>query len=564
MTGGGPMEAARRPALRRLMASVRGRLLILICVATLPVIGITVAQAWHDYEQDLAAGPLAARSLQERVAAQHRVELDLLEEMLLSLSGLLEVSPEACGATLRAVQALSARRLAGLWMLDREGRLRCSTLPAEQTRGAADGPPPPAGSARLALGGFLEAAGSSDVLLAAALPIGAADGGARAEIGATIRLAPPVPPDPAAPSDIPHQAWLIDRAGVSVALTAATPADLPRGELPSRDTSPFVGAARSGEARAWSLATVRPGLRVMVGVPMDGVRSAARAALASRLIAIAGFVTACLGVILLGAEISVARPLRRLAVRVRAWSPGEPYAAVAVSQDPWEVKDLDAALLTASRAIAEREAALRAALAQRDLAIEEMNHRVHNNLQIVASLLGMQSENSRQPAVKAELALTRHRVRALATLYRHLSRGAKPGLISLRPFIAELCEQLGEHAGVPRSGQVRMTVDVEDIELEADEADSLTLLVTEAVTNAVQHAFPDGMSGTILVSLRRDGANAHLVVSDDGIGLPEEAERGDALGLNLIGGFASHLGGAAEITSEAGTRVSVTFPLRRA
>nr|WP_280846177.1 sensor histidine kinase [Neoroseomonas nitratireducens] len=192
-----------------------------------------------------------------------------------------------------------------------------------------------------------------------------------------------------------------------------------------------------------------------------------------------------------------------------------------------------------------------------------MNHRVHNNLQIVASLLSMQAENSPQAEVKAELALTRSRVRALATLYRHLSRASRQGRIRLRPFIAELCQQLGEHAGVARNGQVRMAVEVEDMELDADHADSLTLLVTEAVSNAVQHAFPKGRPGTITVTLRSDGENAVLIVADDGIGMPQGADRADALGLNLIRGFASHLGGAAAISGDDGTRVSVTFPLRR-
>jgi two-component sensor histidine kinase len=107
-----------------------------------------------------------------------------------------------------------------------------------------------------------------------------------------------------------------------------------------------------------------------------------------------------------------------------------------------------------------------------------------------------------------------------------------------------------------------MAVEVEDLELDADHADSLTLLITEAVTNAVQHAFPDGKSGTITVSLRQDGESATLLVSDDGVGMPPGADRADALGLNLIRGFASHLGGSAVISGDDGTRISVTFPLR--
>ncbi len=565
MTQGGPMEAARLPALRRLLTGVRGRLLILVGAAMVPVIGIAGAQAWHDYEQDLAAARQVAQALQKQAVAYHRAEFDLVEEMLLSLTtDVAELPPEACDAALRAAQALFPRRLADVWILDREGQVRCGARPAAQRGRPGAGLPPPQSEGRLTLDRFVTDAAPGDAVVPAVMPILADDGRPRAAIGAAIRLVHAVPIDTAPPRASHHHAWLIDRNGTTLALTAASEADLPRTGPPVDGLGLFEGAARSGAAQAWSIGTVRPGLRLMVGVPMDGARSDARAALQWRLVEIVGFVLACLGAVMLGVELSVARPLRRLAAQVRGWSPLEPYAAIHESHHPSEMKDLDTALLAASDAIDQREAALRSALAQRDLAIEEMNHRVHNNLQIIASLLSMQAENSRLTEVKVELALTRNRVRALATLYRHLSHASQQGRIRVRPFIEELCQQLGDHSGGPQRGDVVMAVEVEDLELDADQADSLTLLVTEAVTNAVQHAFPDGKPGTITVSLRQDGESATLLVRDDGIGIPQGADHADALGLNLIRGFASHLGGSAVISGDDGTRISVTFPLRRA
>jgi two-component sensor histidine kinase len=365
------------------------------------------------------------------------------------------------------------------------------------------------------------------------------------------------------PDALAPRAWLIDRTGAALPLGAATEAELPREGI-GPDGVAFEGLTRSGEAFAWSVGPIRPGLRVMAGVPMGGVRAAARAALAQRLVEIALFVLGCLVVVLLGVELGVARPLRRLAARVRGWSPREPYLASRGHHLPSELRDLDAALLAASGAIAEREAALRTALKERDAAMDQMNHRIQNNLQIVASLLGMQAANSRQPDAKAELSLTRHRVRALATLYRHLSQAAEPGRVRLRPFLEELCRQLAEPAGALRRGKATMTVEIEEIELASDLADSLTLLVTEAVGNALQHAFPNDRPGQIRVSLRQEGGKATLVVADDGVGLPEAAVHGDALGLNLIRSFAEHLGGKAAITGTGGTRISVSFPLQPA
>lgn len=565
MTHGGPIEAARPPGLRRLLTGVRARLLILVGAAMVPVIGIACAQAWHDHGQDLAAARRVVQALQEQAVAYYRAEFDLIEEMLVSLTAdVADLPPEACAAALRAAQALFPQRIADVWMLDPDGRLRCSALPAARRGPLGANLLPLHVEGRLTLASFAADTAPGDAVVPAVMPILADDGTPRAAIGAAIRLVHVVPIDTSPPRADDHHAWLIDRNGATLALTAAAEAELPRAVPPVGRVEQFEGAARSGATHAWSIGTVRPGLRLMIGVPMDGARSAARAALQWRLVEIAAFVLACLTAVMLGVELSVARPLRRLAGALRGWSPREPYAAISGSHDPSEMKDLDTALLAASGAIAQREDALRVALKQRDLSIEEMHHRVHNNLQIVASLLSMQADNSRQAEVKAELALTRHRVRALATLYRHLSRASQAGRIRLQPFVEELCHQLSEHAGVSRCGKVTMVVEVEDIELDADHADSLTLLVTEAVSNAIQHAFPDGASGTIRVSLRRHGENAELTVADDGIGLPTDVDRADALGLNLIRAFASHLGGTAVITGDGGTRIGVTFPLRRA
>ena len=112
-----------------------------------------------------------------------------------------------------------------------------------------------------------------------------------------------------------------------------------------------------------------------------------------------------------------------------------------------------------------------------------------------------------------------------------------------------------------RDGRVAIRIDADDIELGADESISLALLLTEAVSNSMRHAFPDGRRGTITISLRVEGEEALLRVSDDGVGIDEGAEAGDGLGMQLIRGFASHLGGEAAFSRADGTSVSVRFPL---
>lgn len=198
----------------------------------------------------------------------------------------------------------------------------------------------------------------------------------------------------------------------------------------------------------------------------------------------------------------------------------------------------------------------------------EIHHRVKNNLQVVASLLNLQADRLRSQAARTEFAVARDRVQALATLHRHLYLHQTFERISLRPFLEELSRQLGDALGAGPDSGVDIEIDAEDVEMGSDQAISLALLLTEAVSNAMRHGFPEGREGRIAISLHIDDADmAHLVVEDNGVGLAERPvdndSDGDGLGMRLIEGFAHHLGGVAEITSEGGTRISVQFPLFR-
>nr|WP_246521752.1 sensor histidine kinase [Neoroseomonas terrae] len=194
----------------------------------------------------------------------------------------------------------------------------------------------------------------------------------------------------------------------------------------------------------------------------------------------------------------------------------------------------------------------------------EIHHRVKNNLQVVASLLNLQADRLRNPSAQAEFAVARDRVQALATLHRHLYLHQSFERISMRPFLDELSRQLGDALGAGPDSGVRIDIDTEDLEMGSDQAISLALLLTEAVSNAMRHGFPEGRAGRILISLHVEGDTAHLVVEDDGVGLDDAADgNSDGLGMRLIEGFAGHLGGEAEITGEQGTRIAVRFPLHR-
>ncbi|WP_207553721.1 sensor histidine kinase, partial [Teichococcus deserti] len=374
--------------------------------------------------------------------------------------------------------------------------------------------------------------------------------------------------------------WLVDRDATALPLTTAAVAELPDpGVLQRLRDEPgptsLETPARGGAEFAYASTRLDSGLRLLVGLPTGEIRRAANTVLARRAAELAAFLLACLVVIVLGADIAIARPLRSLAWRVRAWRPGAPFGGRALRGEPDEVRALEQAFTDAASAISARQEELRAALRQRDLLMAEIHHRVKNNLQIVASLLNLQAGRLRDPKARAEFATARDRVQALATLHRHLYTNQTFEVIALRPFLEELAQQLFAALGERPGQRITLSIEADELEIVTDQAVSLALLITETVTNAIKHGFADARSGTLTISVRgdarREGEEEDQVVlrvHDDGIGLrlnDDEPGQGanQGIGLTLIRGFAQHLGGEIEIQGDGGTEMLLRFPLRQ-
>ena len=269
-----------------------------------------------------------------------------------------------------------------------------------------------------------------------------------------------------------------------------------------------------------------------------------------------------------GAGQMVVAPLARLGRALARWRAGGEFDPGAVATMPREMRELAAALGEATAAIAEREQQLRVAGDQQELLIQEIHHRVKNNLQIVASLLNLQANRIRQPSARAEFQSARDRVRALATLHRHLYAQSELHAINMKSFLEELCGQLFQAMGEQRGRRITLDIAAPALRLSSDQAVPLALIVTEAVSNALKYAFPDGRSGHVSVRLTAGTDTAELVIQDDGVGIPAgfaETETGprDGLGLQLIRGFARQLGATFEVSEDKGTQYVVRMPLRR-
>lgn len=569
MTAGGDAPPAPRRRSGWWRAGVRGRLLALIVAATVPIAIAAGGDSRAVYRAALEQGPRDVVILREAAVARHGAAVASLRETLFALAqepGLLGMAPEACDAMLDQVRRLAPRRYSNFWVMDAEGVRQCSAVPAPRGQDVSS-----AGYIRAArssrsfvLGDFTIGVVTHRAVLPAAVPVLAPDDTVVALVGGGLFLDFFLEAYRGAESLREHHVWLLDDDGTTLPLGSAVADALPpQADLERMLHAPeatLLGPARDGTAHAWASEQLEAGLVLLVGLPVAAAQAAARDEYRRRVIALMVFVAGCLGAIVMVVELGVARPLRELAARVRIWQPGRPYAPAPEGTSLAEVRDLDGALTAAAAALQEREQALTAALQQRDLLMAEIHHRVKNNLQIVASLLSLQAGRVRSEAARHEFAVARDRVQALATLHRHLYMNQPFQRMSLRPFLEELAQELRAAICGPQQGAVTISVEADEIELNADEAISVALLLTEAVSNAMQHAFPDGRGGTIAVSVRREGDEILLRVSDDGIGMDEAARSGDGLGVQLIEGFAAHLGGAAEFSADGGTTLVVRFP----
>lgn len=260
-------------------------------------------------------------------------------------------------------------------------------------------------------------------------------------------------------------------------------------------------------------------------------------------------------------------PLERLAGAVAAWRKGAPFDPRIDRAMPREIRDLERAFLRATRRLGRDQRALEKSARHQDMLIREIHHRVKNNLQVVVSLLSLQSTRIRSDEARGEFRRVRDRVRALAALHRHLySEDGLSGL-DVRRFLDELCAALSTSYDAAASGRARLELDIEPVPISPDQAAPLALIVTETVTNALRHAFPGERRGVVRVTLRRTGGEkgeVELVLEDDGVGLIPEGsaeEGGDrrGIGLRLIRGFARQIRATLDVGGEGGARYRLVF-----
>ncbi len=201
--------------------------------------------------------------------------------------------------------------------------------------------------------------------------------------------------------------------------------------------------------------------------------------------------------------------------------------------------------------------------AERELLLREVNHRVGNSLQIIASLLHLQANSAAQEDVKAALTNAMGRVAAVAQVHRRLYTSHDLKSVVLNQYLESLLDDLRRSAEGNRMS--RLTLTSEPIEIDPDRAVAIGIIVNELVMNAVKYAYPDG-SGPIHVDLRAEADELALSIADDGVGDNGKSDpRSTGMGQRIVSAMATKL--EASVTRDpdhAGTRIVLRFPRAKA
>ncbi|WP_424358375.1 sensor histidine kinase [Methanocella sp. MCL-LM] len=204
------------------------------------------------------------------------------------------------------------------------------------------------------------------------------------------------------------------------------------------------------------------------------------------------------------------------------------------------------------------EEQIRVSLREKEVLLKEVHHRVKNNLQIISSLLSLQSGNAGEESTDA-LRESQNRIKTMALIHEKLYSSPDLSHIDFGEYAASLTAYLAQYYAA--SPGIAITIDIEDISLGIDQAIPSGLIINELISNSLKYAFKDGSRGTIYIGMTRDGNTYTLRVSDDGAGLPRglDFRNPASLGLQLVNTLVDQLEGTIELDNTAGATYEIRF-----
>ncbi|MBL0103292.1 MAG: PAS domain-containing protein [Bacteroidetes bacterium] len=207
---------------------------------------------------------------------------------------------------------------------------------------------------------------------------------------------------------------------------------------------------------------------------------------------------------------------------------------------------------------------IEASLKEKDVLLKEIHHRVKNNLQIIISLLNLQSGYIKDEHTLKAVKDGQNRVRSMALVHEKFYQSDELSEINFAEYVEKLCQFLYQSYG-DKTDRVKVAIIGDPLGLDMDTAMPCGLLINEIVSNSYKYAFPGESRGTITIEIKHDGKKATLRMSDDGVGLPQgfEVEASESLGMQLIQALTSQLDGELKVSRDKGTTFEVTFTYPR-
>jgi PAS domain S-box-containing protein len=203
---------------------------------------------------------------------------------------------------------------------------------------------------------------------------------------------------------------------------------------------------------------------------------------------------------------------------------------------------------------------IKKSLEEKEALLREIHHRVNNNLQVISSLLSLQSDNVRDPRDHELFVESQNRVRSMAMIHEKLYQSDKFNSINFRDYLKTLINRL-IYEYSQDLGHIDLELDIENVELNIETSVPCGLIINELVSNSLKHAFPQGRNGKIIVKFHKIKDKYVLMVGDNGIGPLEKSvlESSKKLGFNLVKSLIKQLDASLEILESEGTLYQITF-----
>jgi two-component sensor histidine kinase len=562
--------------MRTRLNSLRARMALILGAVLLVPFAYAVFQTVHAYVQERARLLETLDQTARLISANQADFFAETRRLLEELAGTDEIEgtdDDACAA--RLIDTLGrSLKYGNFAVTDQAGAVRCSSTPVMLGLPLTDRSwfQSVRAGAKFTVSEVLNGRDGKGRTVVAAASLHTGDGAFRGALAASIDLA--LLDARMGDLSLPKNAavFLVDQRGEPLLRDSGAGAGVPstpRTNTPALARPADAATAEQVERRYAKAVIEGTPLSVVVGLPAPDQWFWMDRNLIAGLFGPILMLAVALSAVWIGIDLLVNRHIAALARTARAYSGGHFGARPKVGGAPTELRELGEAFARMAERIRAREGELKASLEQKDVLLREIHHRVKNNLQIVTSLLNLRARAIGTPAAKAALHEAQTRITALALVYRFLYEHNDLDVVDLDLLVRELSDLLGDSAG-PGDGRLALEVQTAPVQLETARAISIALWLTEAITNAYGHAFPDGRRGTVKVTLRHGaGDHVELEVQDDGIGMPPELARLEdtttasanaTLGLTLIRMLAKQIGGLARFEGPPGTRAVLVFP----